>query len=393
MPPAMPRRAAALLAATFAALALPAVRAASSAAGSEPMTAQSAAAPTVELTAAQLGAIRIAALGEYVFAYRRQAVGSIDFDGDLAVQVYPPYPGRIARTYADLGDRVLKGAVLFTLESPDFIAAESNLIAAAATYDQSTSLEQRAVALYAAHGMDQNDYETAVANQKAAEGALRAARNALLVFGKTPAEIDALIARRQVESALVVRSPITGRVTAREAAPGTLVQPGTPPAPFQVADLRSKWMVAEVVEGDSPLMRVGQPIEAAVSALPGRTFHGRITRLGRSLDPNTHRITVRCTLADPAEELIPGMLASFAITVQQPLRSLAIPMNGVVRNGDGTFAAWVTTDRRHFTERLVKVGEPLDGEYPVLAGLARGELVVVDGAVFVSNILFAPPSD
>ncbi len=367
--------------------------AAPAAAGSQPPATRTPPAPTVELTAAQLGAIRIAALGDHLFAYRREAVGTIDFDEDLTVQVYPPYQGRIERTYADLGDRVLKGAVLFTLESPDFIAAESNLIAAAATYEQSTSLEQRAVALYAAHGMDQNDYETALANQKAAEGALRAARNALLVFGKTPAQIDALVARRQVESALLVRSPVTGRVTARAAAPGTLVQPGSPPAPFQVADLRSKWLVAQVVESDSPLLRLGQPIEARVGALPGRTFRGRITRLGRSLDPNTHRIAARCTLADPAEELIPGMLASFAIEVQQPVRTLAIPMNGVVRNGDGTFAAWVTTDRRHFTERLVAVGEPLDGQYPVLAGLARGELVVVDGAVFVSNILFAPPSD
>ena len=53
----------------------------------------------------------------------------------------------------------------------------------------------------------------------------------------------------------------------------------------------------------------------------------------------------------------------------------------------------VTTDRRRFTQRTVQVGEPLDGQYPVLAGLRRGELAVTDGAVFVSNILYAPPSD
>ena len=72
---------------------------------------------------------------------------------------------------------------------------------------------------------------------------------------------------------------------------------------------------------------------------------------------------------------------------------LYIPVNGVVRNGDGSFTAWVTTDRRHFTERAVQLGEPLDGEYPVSRGLKRGELAVVDGAVFLSNILFAPPTD
>jgi cobalt-zinc-cadmium efflux system membrane fusion protein len=152
-------------------------------------------------------------------------------------------------------------------------------------------------------------------------------------------------------------------------------------------------MVANVIESDSPLYRLGQPIRAAVMAYPGRVFEGRVSRLGRSLDANTHRIVVRCELADPNDELIAGMLASFAIQVHDPVKSLAIPVNGVVRNGDGSFAAWITTDRRRFTQRIVKLGEPLDGQYPVLAGLQRGDLVVTDGAVFVSNILYAPPSD
>ena len=362
----------------------------------ESTAARPAAAPppdTVELKPSQLGAITIAPIGEHEFVYRKQAVGSIDFNQDLNVQVFTPYQGRIIQTYADLGDLVHKGQVLFTIESPDFIAAESSLIGAAATLDQTTSALRRATRLYAAHGIDQNGYETAVANQHTAEGALRAERHAVAIFGKTQAEIDRIVATRQIEPALVVKSPIGGRVTARNAAPGLLEQPGTPPAPYSVSDLRTKWMVANVIESDAPLYRAGQPIQASVMALPGRLFQGKISRLGRSLDPNTHRIVVRCEIADPNDELIPGMLANFAIRVQDPLTSIAIPMNGVVRNGDGSFAAWVTRDRRRFTQRTLKLGEPLDGQYPVLAGLQRGELAVTDGAVFVSNILYAPPAD
>ncbi|HSY06026.1 MAG TPA: efflux RND transporter periplasmic adaptor subunit [Steroidobacteraceae bacterium] len=357
---------------------------------------QSSAAPsadTVELKVSQLGAIRVGPIGDHEFVYRKQAVGTIDFNQDLNVQVFTPYQGRIIQTYADLGDPVKKGQVLFTIESADFLAAESNLIGAAATLDQTASALQRATRLYAAHGIDQNDYESAVANQQTAEGALKAARNAVAIFGRTQSEIDRIVVKRQVEPALIVKSPISGRVTARSAAPGLLEQPGSAPAPYSVADLRTKWMVANVIESDSPLYRLGQPIRATVMAYPGRVFEGRISRLGRSLDPNTHRIVVRCELADLKDELIPGMLASFAIQVHDPLKALAIPVNGVVRNGDGSFAAWITTDRRRFTQRIVTLGEPLDGQYPVVAGLQRGELVVTDGAVFVSNILYAPPSD
>jgi membrane fusion protein, heavy metal efflux system len=355
--------------------------------------AAAAGADTVELKPEQLAAIRIAPIGDHTFVYRKHALGSIDFNQDLNVQVFSPYAGRIVHAYAELGDRVEKGQVLFTIESPDFIAAESALIAAAASLAQTSSALERAERLYAARDMSQNDYESAVAAQHTAEGALRAARAALAVFGKTPAEVGRIVARRLVEPELVVRSPISGRVTARNAAPGLLEQPGNPPAPYSVADLRTKWMVANVTESDSPLYRVGQPMQSTVLAYPGQVFSGRILRLGGSLDPSTHTLMVRCEIADPDDQLIPGMLASFAIQVEKPLTSLAIPMNGVVRNGDGTFTAWVTTDRQRFTQRPIKVGAPLDGEYPVAAGLRRGELAVTDGAVFLSNILFAAPTD
>jgi cobalt-zinc-cadmium efflux system membrane fusion protein len=75
------------------------------------------------------------------------------------------------------------------------------------------------------------------------------------------------------------------------------------------------------------------------------------------------------------------------------VNSVGIPLNGVVRNGDGTMAAWVTTDRRRFSERIVTVGLQQNGRYQVIEGLQAGELAVTDGAVFLSNLLQAPPGD
>jgi cobalt-zinc-cadmium efflux system membrane fusion protein len=213
------------------------------------------------------------------------------------------------------------------------------------------------------------------------------------VFGKTEEEINQIAATRKIDPALVVRSPVAGRITARNAQPGLLVQPGNAPAPYSVADLSTKWMVANVTETDSPVLRVGQPVTAKLLALPGRIFTGKISALGTLIDPNTHRVMLRCEIADPNNELRPGMLATFAIQVQDPVGSVAIPVNGVVRNGDGTFAAWVTTDRHRFLQRIVKLGLQSDGQYQVVEGLQPGELAVTDGAVFISNILYAPPSD
>jgi cobalt-zinc-cadmium efflux system membrane fusion protein len=65
----------------------------------------------------------------------------------------------------------------------------------------------------------------------------------------------------------------------------------------------------------------------------------------------------------------------------------------VVREADGTMTAWVTTDRHRFAQRIIKIGLRKDDRVQVLDGLQRGELVVTDDAVFLSNMLQAPPTD
>ncbi len=349
--------------------------------------------PVVELAPSQTGAIKIGPVGTHLFPVEKEAVGSIDYDGDLAVQVFSPYSGKILTALANLGDDVEKGQPLYTIESPDLVQAESGLIGAAATYELTTKELARARDLRGTNGISEREIEQATSEQQTAEGALKAARNAVRIFGKSEAEVEQMAASRKIDPALVVVSPVKGRVTGRNAQPGLLVQPGGVPAPYCVADLSTKWMVANVTETDCPLFRVGQPVRARVAAYPGREFTGALSRMGSAVDPNIHRMMVRCDIADPANELRPGMLANFVIQVKAPVESLAIPMAGVVRNGDGTMGAWVTTDRHRFTQRVLKVGLQRDGQYQVLEGLQRGEQVVTDGAVFLSNMLEAPPAD
>jgi membrane fusion protein, heavy metal efflux system len=172
-----------------------------------------------------------------------------------------------------------------------------------------------------------------------------------------------------------------------------LVQPGNAPAPCSVADVSTKWLLGNVTEGDSPAFHVGQPVSVTVMARPGQLYEGRIAKIYPSVDAGTHRVTIRSEIADPKHELRPGMLASFVIRVREPVEAVAIPANGVVRNGDGSMAAWITTDRKHFSQRIIGIGLQTDGQYQVLNGLQKGELAVTDGAVFLSNMLQAPPSD
>lgn len=340
----------------------------------------------ISLNDEQLKFIETTSSTERQYFAQITAVGSIDFNENRSVLVFSSYPGKIIQAFLDIGDEVKKGQILYTIDSPDLVAAESTLISAAGVYELTTAALSRDSKVFAANGMAKKDLDQAVSDQQAAEGAFNAARDAVRIFGKTDDEINKIIKTKKVDSVLVVRSPISGKVTARAAQPGLLVQPGNLPAPFAVADLSTMWMNANVPEGDSPLLQIGQSVQVKIMAFPDRDFPGKITKIGLTVDPNTHTDLVRCDIGDPEHELRPGMLATFVINVNKPIKSVSVPVDSIVREGDGTLTLWVVKDAHHFVKRKVIIGLQQDGFDQIVTGLDAGIMVVAKNAVFLSNV-------
>ena len=251
------------------------------------------------------------------------------------------------------------GSVAFA-EDPAVVQAESTLLGAAASLKLTRKELRRARLLYDTQGVSGREVEQATSDEQTAAATLSAARSALRAAGKSDAQIDGMISSGHVDV------PAAGR---------------------------SDWVEANVFEDDAPVIDPGQAVRVAVEAYPGETFTGRVYRIYGTVDPSLHRQTVRCEVTDPKHELRPGMLATVTIELRPPMDALAIPAAGVVREGDGTLTAWVTGDRRHFTQRVIKVGLRENGEVQVLEGLRADELVVTRGAIYLDNMINAAPSD
>jgi cobalt-zinc-cadmium efflux system membrane fusion protein len=263
-------------------------------------------------------------------------------------------------TFSFVRESETVGTVSFD-EDPAVIQAESTLISAAANLEMSRKELLRVQSLGEANGIAPKELEGAIAARQTAAAALKAARDALRALGKSDAQIDRMAA--------------TGRFDS----PGTLAH--------------VTWVVANVPETDSPRVHTGQRVSVRVSAYSDRQYTGRVARVYSTIDPNTHRLTVRARVEDPRGDLRPGMLATILIRTADPVESLAVPTTAVVREGDGSMITWVTTDRRHFSERALTLGLESEGRYQVLSGLKAKELAVTEGGVFLSNLLEAPPSD
>ncbi|MFC5740967.1 efflux RND transporter periplasmic adaptor subunit [Dyella tabacisoli] len=342
---------------------------------------------TVTITDQQAKHVSVVPARMHDFDSRRDAVGYIDFNQDRLTQVFSPYQGRVRQVLAKTGDNVAKGQLLFTVDSPDLVQAESTLIATAATRALTSKTLDRARKMLEIQASAQKDVDQASSDQQSAEAGYKAARDALRIFGKSDVEMDHIAASRKIDGELHIVSPYAGLVTARNVAPGVLVQPGNAPAPFTVADVSTLWMIANVAETDVALLQTGQQVSVTVDALPGRKLQGVVGTIGSAIDPSTHHIAVRSEIRDPHHELRPQMLASFQIRTGEPTHSVAVPVDAVVREGDGTMTVFTTQDGRHFMRRPIKLGQQQDGLNQILEGLSANERVAGDGALFLSNAL------
>src|ERR1700728_4039807 len=138
---------------------------------------------SLDLSDSQLTAVKVEPVEAHDFPVQKEAVGSIDFNEDLAVQVFTPYQGRITALFAEVGDDVKKGQTLFTIDSPDLLQAGSTLIAAAGVLDLTSKNLARLRGLYTTRAVSEHDVEQATSDQQTAAGNLSAARDAVRIFG------------------------------------------------------------------------------------------------------------------------------------------------------------------------------------------------------------------
>jgi multidrug efflux system membrane fusion protein len=170
---------------------------------------------------------------------------------------------------------------------------------------------------------------------------------------------------------------------------GTLAAPGT--VAFSIADTQSVKVVFGVADTELESLRLGTRQTVTTEAFRGREFEGRITRIAPVADPKSRVFEVEITIANPDQELKPGMIASLKLNDKGTSAPVAVlPLNAVVRSPGhpGRFAVFVVDGKTGApTARLreVELGEFLGNQIPIRAGLADGDRVIVQGASLLSD--------
>lgn len=350
----------------------------------------------------QLTQLKFATVIQGANAALLRASGSISADGDHSTPILLPYSGQVLEVMVEPGQRVERGQPLLRVASPELVDARNALLAASAQHASAAEAQRlaqtnlaRQKAIYETAGGALKDYlqaqadlVTAQSNARQAESALRAAQERLGLFGKTSAETQAIEQPGRAPAGSVstlYRAPVSGIVADRSVAPGQFLTAGGSTPLMTITDPARVWLVAQLAESDASSIRMGDQVIVTTPALPGREFTATIDNIAAGLDPATHRLPVRATIANPDGALKPQMFASFVIRrAIQGGAGVLVPAVAVIHEGDGA-RVWVLGRDGLLYGRPIVAGETEGGLTRVLRGLAPGDRVVTQGAVFVNE--------
>ena len=197
--------------------------------------------------------------------------GKVDYDETRMTTIAARVAGRLERLFVDYtGMPVRKGDHLVELYSPELLTAQQELLQAGSS-----------------------------------ESLRSIARDKLLLYGLTTAQIDQLEESKTPSDQLTLYSPFSGVVVKKNGIEGMYVQTGSPI--YTIADLSKVWIILDAYESDLALLQYGQAVAISTETYPGETFTGTVTFIDPIIDETTRTAKVRINMPNPDERLKPGM--------------------------------------------------------------------------------------
>ena len=325
--------------------------------------------------APQWSSIRVQALQAAALPLAEPLNGRVVYDENLTARVSSPIAGRVTALHAEPGDVVRANTVLATIDAPDLATAQADWHKAHADEQRKQKAFERAQTLYQGEVLARKDYEAAEADfRQASAETLRAAQR-----------LKNLNASASADGVFGLRAPINGVVAERRLNPGQEVRPDLPDPLFVVSDLHQLSVLVDVPERESAAIHAGQEVVLETDAWPGAQFAARVSHVGQTLDPVTHRVQVRCSVPNAELKLKPEMFVRVAFLAQDGARrAVQLPNASLFVEGMYEF---VFVETRHGTFEKRRVHIALRGHDSSYAdsGLQDGERVVTEGALLAQR--------
>ena len=286
-----------------------------------------------------------------------RTVGRIEVDERRFATVTTKFEGWIEKLYVDYtGKHVKKGEPLAEIYSPELFATQQEFI---------NTLKWKT------EGGAIRDDELGKMYARDNETIIDAARQRLRFLDISDEQIKEIEATGKALRTLKLNSPVDGTVIQKTAVQGMRVMPGE--KLFDIADLSTVWVVAELYESDLSLVREGETAKIRMSNFPGKVLSARVEYVSPTLSEETRTAKVRFSLPNSDGRLKPQMFTNLEMDVNMGTR-LVVPEDSIIDTGERQIV-YVDKGEGNFEPRLVTVGIVSDGMAEVLSGLTLNERV------------------
>ena len=260
--------------------------------------------------------------------------------------ISPSAPNRIKTITVEVGDQVSKGQVVATLDNSSATQLKVNLDQIERDYNRARQL-----------------LEIGSGTQASVD--------------QVKAQLDA--ARTQYNNIMentVLRSPVSGVVTARNYDPGDMTQ--SLPI-LTVGQIRpSVKLLINITENDISGVSTGMPVEVTLDAFPDQNFSGTISRIYPQVDPATRTIQAEVIVPNQDGKIFPGMFGRVSLD-HGSINRVVVPDRAVVKQtGSGNRYVYVYKDGK-VSYNKVTLGQRIGTAYEVIDGVADGDTVVIAG--------------
>ncbi len=296
-------------------------------------------------------------------ATRDTIIYRLDLTGDVLpirqTSIIPKVGGTLDRFYVEMGSAVRDGQLLAAIDSTEL---REQYLQASATYQNSRATYQRVVQLFAKALSSQQDVDNAEAAMKVA------------------------LANRELAATRLsycrIRAPFSGTITRRFVDVGAVLTANVSTM-FTLMDMDTVKLIVMVPEKDVPSVYKVRRASVMVDALAGEEFDGRVTRFSEALDLATRTMAIEIRVPNPRQEIKPGMFATVRLTLAQHDNALTIPLDCILRDGNGKYVYIV--DGQTARQVRIQTGVEETARAEVLSGLTGTESIIVAGQQYVRN--------
>ena len=277
--------------------------------------------------------------------------------------------GILLKRHFEEGSDVKAGQLLFTIDSAPYRATLSS---AQANLAQASALARRYRPLVEANAVSKQEYDAAVAAEKAARAQVETAR-INLGYANVTAPISGRIGRALVtEGALVGQGDVTHLATIQQINPLYI---NLSQSANEVLQMRQALRAGQLVTAEG-----AEAAKVDVILESGETYahSGRLLFTDLTVDPGTGQVSLRAEVPNPDKLLLPGMFVRVRLHQAQADNAILLPQQAVTRSTQGDVALVVGADGS-FQPRPIKIGQAQGNNWVVLEGLQAGEKVIVEG--------------